>query len=204
MLSEPSDDEVIEKFCYEESTANCDTCGGLYTWTEAISANAASSSSTLVGASPHLGACPLGWHVPTQSEWSTLLRVADAMDATDGNEGMTLRSSAEGSWASLDGVGGPGTDDYGFTALAGRGLFVSGQTCKAGTNATDAYDYCWGRRFAGYSGQATTTPTRQLCTILETTCLAWLGIRKPRSMAIPCAALRIDQARFPIPLGFVP
>jgi len=149
VLDEQDDDALIEKYCYDDTTSECDTYGGLYEWAEAMGAGFAYNSTTLSTSGNTQGACPSGWHVPTNSEWSTMLGVADAFDTTDGNEGMTLRSSEDGSWASLDGVGGPGTDDYGFTALAGGGRFVTGQTCKAGTTVTDAYDYCWGGRFRG-------------------------------------------------------
>ncbi len=61
--------EVIEKYCYDNNTANCDTYGGLYQWNEMM------HYTTQEGAQ---GICPAGWHVPTDGEWCTLTQVVDA------------------------------------------------------------------------------------------------------------------------------
>jgi len=56
-------DQVIEKWCYNDSEANCDEYGGLYNWNEAM------RGSTVAGAR---GICPAGWHVPTDAEYNQL------------------------------------------------------------------------------------------------------------------------------------
>lgn len=61
--SEPSDNQKIEKWCYEDSAANCTTDGGLYSWNEAM------QYSTLEGAQ---GICTDGWHIPFDTEWHIL------------------------------------------------------------------------------------------------------------------------------------
>ncbi len=52
-------------------------------------------------------ACPTGWHLPSDAEWTTL------SDFVGSNSGTKLK--AKGSWYQ----GGNGTDDYGFSALPG-------------------------------------------------------------------------------------
>ena len=59
----PADNGIIEKWCYDNSDANCAAYGGLYSWDEAM------QYSTTEGAQ---GICPAGWHIPTDAEQYTL------------------------------------------------------------------------------------------------------------------------------------
>lgn len=58
-----TDNSVIEKYCYQNDPANCETYGGLYQWNEAM------QYVTTEGAQ---GICPVGGHIPTNAEWKTL------------------------------------------------------------------------------------------------------------------------------------
>lgn len=53
---------------YDDNITNKDTYGALYTWAAAM--NGASSSNS--NPSGVQGACPTGWHVPSDEEWITL------------------------------------------------------------------------------------------------------------------------------------
>ena len=90
-----TDNGVIDKYCYDNNEANCDTYGGLYQWNEAM------QYVTTEGAK---GICPDGWHIPTYSEFETL---NDAV--TD--DGNSLKALGEGSDF------GAGTNTSGFSAL---------------------------------------------------------------------------------------
>ena len=79
-----------KSWCYDNNTEYCGVYGRLYTWYAAVQ-----------------GVCPDGWHVPTQSEWETLI---DAVGGQD-NAGKVLKSQT--GWYS----NGSGTDAYGFSAL---------------------------------------------------------------------------------------
>jgi uncharacterized protein (TIGR02145 family) len=58
-----------QAYCwYDNSTSNRDTYGGLYTWAAAM--NGAESSG--VNPSGVQGACPNGWHLPSDAEWMEL------------------------------------------------------------------------------------------------------------------------------------
>ncbi len=92
---EQTNNSIIEKYCYGDNTANCDTYGGLYQLDEAM------QYSTTPGAQ---GICPSGWHLPTLAELQTL---GDAV----GGSGNALKSVGQGSG------GGAGTNTSGFSAL---------------------------------------------------------------------------------------
>jgi len=58
-----------------------------------------------------MAACPSGWHLPTDAEWTTLIDHAGGIS----NAGKKLK--ARSGWD--DGWDDKGTDDYGFSALPG-------------------------------------------------------------------------------------
>ncbi len=71
---------VLEKYCYNNDTANCATYGGLYQWAEAVQYQNGSSNTT----SPNpaftgniRGICPTGWHLPSDAEYCTLTKFLD-------------------------------------------------------------------------------------------------------------------------------
>jgi uncharacterized protein (TIGR02145 family) len=77
-----------------KATANYQTYGVLYNWPAS------------------LNACPAGWHLPRDSEWTELTNIL-AADGHSGTEGAALKTTI--AWYSS----GNGTDDYGFSALPG-------------------------------------------------------------------------------------
>ncbi|MDP3149936.1 MAG: FISUMP domain-containing protein [Ignavibacteria bacterium] len=104
----PSNNGTLEKYCYDNNPANCDTYGGLYYWNEAM------AYSNNPGAQ---GICPTGWHVPTIAEYDTLSVTVDR----DGNR---LKAVGQGTGTGI------GTNTSGFSALLaghrdGNGGFAS-------------------------------------------------------------------------------
>jgi len=87
----------IQKYCYANNEANCNTSGGLYQWDQVM------GGSVTEGA---MGICPTGWHVPTHNEFTLLERTTctSGTCATDfpydsvttgwrgTNEGTTLKN----------------------------------------------------------------------------------------------------------------
>jgi len=65
-----ADNDTLEKYCYNDSLANCHVYGGIYQWNEMM------LHDTLEGGA---GICPpvKGWHVPTDMEWCTLEQTLD-------------------------------------------------------------------------------------------------------------------------------
>ena len=68
----PSNDSLIEKWCFNNSPASCTTYGGLYTWAEANQLATTCDTTSCTPATPSQGICPAGWHIPTDAEIKTL------------------------------------------------------------------------------------------------------------------------------------
>ena len=112
--------------CYKNSADSCAKYGRLYNWATAM--NGASSSS--LSPSGVQGACPVGWHIPSDAEWTTLT------DFVGSNAGTKLKSSTGWNWNSYIGVP-AGTDDFGWSALPG------GRLSDGGFNDARYYGYWW-------------------------------------------------------------
>jgi len=74
MPSDPFDYDNPEKWCYNNDDALCTSEGGLYTWAEMMGFSSSCLTTDCSGQiqSPHQGICLSGWHIPTDSEWTTL------------------------------------------------------------------------------------------------------------------------------------
>jgi uncharacterized protein (TIGR02145 family) len=92
-----TNNSIIEKYCYDNLTANCDIYGGLYQWDEVMQ---------YVQTEGAQGICPEGWHIPTLAEFQTL-------SSTVGGDGNALKAIGQGH------DGGAGTNTSGFSALLG-------------------------------------------------------------------------------------
>jgi len=97
--------------CYSNTPANCTTYGKLYDWATAMALSAScntSSCASQVGTN-HQGICPSGWHIPSDTEWTTLTNFVGGFSTA----GTKLKANSP-LWKS-----GKGTDIYGFSALPG-------------------------------------------------------------------------------------
>jgi uncharacterized protein (TIGR02145 family) len=61
--TEPTDNSITEKWCYNNDPAICATDGGLYNWNEAMQYVVTEGSR---------GICPVGWHIPTDAQWHSM------------------------------------------------------------------------------------------------------------------------------------
>ncbi|MBN1338601.1 MAG: hypothetical protein JXA03_04720, partial [Bacteroidales bacterium] len=113
---ELTDNGYIERYCYGDNPANCDTYGGLYQWEEAM------HYVPLPGAK---GICPQGWHIPTDYEWKVLEGTVDTQFPVGDPEwdntgwrgfdaGGNLKETGTSHWSSPN-TG--ATNSSGFTAL---------------------------------------------------------------------------------------
>ncbi|PIT94885.1 hypothetical protein COT98_01805 [Candidatus Falkowbacteria bacterium CG10_big_fil_rev_8_21_14_0_10_39_9] len=64
--TEQTDNNVLEKYCYNNNSNNCNIYGGLYQWDEAMQYGALSPGAQ--------GICPTDWHMPTEAEWTAITR----------------------------------------------------------------------------------------------------------------------------------
>jgi len=85
---------VIEKYCYNDLDANCTDFGGLYQWAEMVKYFRGStndnSMTPALGTSNLQGICPPGWHIPSSTEWATMIKIYDgAFNGTSVNVSNT-------------------------------------------------------------------------------------------------------------------
>lgn len=124
-----SDNETIEKYCYNDLHANCNTYGGLYQWNEMM------QYTTTPGMQ---GICPDGWHLPTDAEWTALTDYVSSESGfwCGGNSGYIAKAlAAKTNWQSSTNFCVVGNDlnannETGFSGLPGgyrdvNGLFSS-------------------------------------------------------------------------------
>jgi uncharacterized protein (TIGR02145 family) len=89
--------------CYENNESNCQIYGRLYNWGTAMKS------------------CPKGWHLPSSAEWQVLFDLVGIERA-----GKILKASNY--WTQT----GSGTDDLGFSALAGGFRYPTGLSANIG------------------------------------------------------------------------
>ena len=116
------DNEILEKYCYDDDTNNCTVYGGLYQWNEMM--NYRNDPGTQ-------GICPEGWHIPTDDEWKILEGSVDSyygigdpvwdifLTFRGADAGDNLKS--ESGWSINT-----GTDLFGFSALPGGDRYTDG------------------------------------------------------------------------------
>ena len=111
---------TIEKYCYNDNEANCDTYGGLYQWDEMM------QNSTAPGTQ---GICMDGWHVPSEDDWITLMGFL----GWEGVAGGKMKEIGTSHWASPN-TG--ATNSSGFTALPAGGRNGNGFFYALSNDAT--------------------------------------------------------------------
>jgi uncharacterized protein (TIGR02145 family) len=130
----PSDNAVIEKYCYDNNLDNCTQYGGLYQWDEMMQYSTGESIQ---------GICPQGWHIPSDEEIKTL----------EMELGMTqIEADANNSWrgpgvgtALLDGgssgfnilFGGARTNGGGWMYIEGSETYEFGYLYTTTEHLTD-------------------------------------------------------------------
>ncbi len=108
-MSENLNYKVDDSWCCHDDERECEKYGRLYTWAAAMDA------------------CPMGWHLPTQKEFETLIY------AVGGSRSAGTKLKSQSGWKKYQSgwmINSNGTDDYFFSALAagyrnGNGFFVA-------------------------------------------------------------------------------
>ena len=138
--SNQSDDNTVEKYCYNDDPVNCEKYGALYQWAEAMAfPSACNTNATGSALCPNTltipptpnepagrqqqGLCPSGWHVMTDGEWSTVA-------SGNANLGDETRSATAG-WATSLWNG----NYHGFSAVPSGTRKVTGDFFFLGTRA---------------------------------------------------------------------
>ena len=117
--------EVDSSFCYRDSAEYCEKYGRLYMWAAAVGkleSECGFGQTCSLPSGNIQGACPSGWHLPSKTEWETLLIFADYF------AGRVLKAKVEG-----------GADNFGFSAfLAGNRDSTGGY----GNKGSSTYFWC--------------------------------------------------------------
>jgi len=110
---EQSNNEIIEKYCYDNLESSCEVYGGLYQWNEVMNYSTTTSLQ---------GICMTGWHLPTDADWCTLTTYLDATvncSSTDWlgtDAGGKLKETGNTHWSFPNNGA---SNSSGFTALPG-------------------------------------------------------------------------------------
>jgi uncharacterized protein (TIGR02145 family) len=136
LIQDQSNNGIIEKYCYNNDSANCAVYGGMYQWAEAVkyqngTTNSVSPDPAFTGNIQ--GICPGGWHIPTVAEFGILAE-------TVGNSGNALKQEEQGDPGPL----GTGTNSSGFSGLLSGSRGPDGACANVGKYApfwssTDSY-----------------------------------------------------------------
>ncbi|MEA3478050.1 MAG: FISUMP domain-containing protein [Bacteroidota bacterium] len=131
----PTDNDTIEKNCYDNEPDSCTKYGGLYQWDEMM------QYTTQQGTQ---GICPPGWHLPSDEEWKVLEGAVDSQYRIGdpewdislnyrGFDAATNLKTTSGWYQN-----GNGTNLYGFSGLPGGSRDLSGYFGYVGY-----YGYWW-------------------------------------------------------------
>lgn len=101
--------KVDSSWCYDDSAANCVKYGRLYQWAAVMGLDTGYNHKFWQGAdsAKHQGICPSSWHVPTDTEWGTLI-------AYVGKDSARIKLSSTSDW---DTTYYKGANAYGFNVL---------------------------------------------------------------------------------------
>jgi uncharacterized protein (TIGR02145 family) len=97
---------------YDNNDSNAEIYGNLYNW---------------YAVADNRGIAPVGWHVPIDAEWQTLIDVVGG----DAIAGGALKEAGTAHWVDPN----TGTNEFGFAALPGGYRLINGTYRGIGTNA---------------------------------------------------------------------
>ena len=138
--------DVYDNFCLANNPSYCEQFGRLYRWNAAMAAAGQGESLLPNGCRndvvckpipPVQGVCPEGWHLPSWSEYQTLIRFAGGttvaarkLKSTSGWDVFIDKDDNE--------ENGNGTDDYSFTVLPAGSMDKDGWSYGVGK-----YSFFW-------------------------------------------------------------
>ncbi|MCD4736257.1 MAG: hypothetical protein K8R53_09455 [Bacteroidales bacterium] len=123
-LDNQADNGIIEKYCYHNTQNLCDnTYGGLYQWREMMQYTSSEGIK---------GICIEGWHLPSDSEWTTLVNATGG----PGNAGTNLVQGGSSGFEALMGGQRNLYSGYPFGGVGSYGYFWT----STQVNSSIAYD----------------------------------------------------------------
>ncbi len=141
----PTDNDTIEKRCYNDSVQNCDEFGGLYQWAEIVQYINNASFNTMWDSVPETdvqGICPSGWRLPWPDDWCSLFELIDTnvscrVDAWTGlDAGAKMKEVGTDHWISPNYA----SNSTGFSAIGGGRRLTHGNLFEKKNNV--GYIWC--------------------------------------------------------------
>jgi uncharacterized protein (TIGR02145 family) len=99
-IQNQTNNQIVEKYCYNDNEANCNTYGGFYQWKEMMQYDNTQGIQ---------GVCPDGWHLATDDEWADMVNYLAGVGI-----GGKLKEKGTTHWNAPN-YG--ATNESGFTAL---------------------------------------------------------------------------------------
>ena len=80
-----SDNDKIERYCYDNDTTNCDRYGGLYQWAEMMGFNDSCNTKSCAHLidENHQGICPQDWRIMTYDDFQFILKSENVTHGID-------------------------------------------------------------------------------------------------------------------------
>jgi uncharacterized protein (TIGR02145 family) len=121
---EPTNNGILEKYCYMDLDSNCDIYGGLYKWSEMLQDTVLPEAQDI---------CPMGWHIPTDDEWTILVNFLGG-DLVAGGK-MKSRGTIEQGTGLWNAPNEGATNESGFSAIPGGSRDYNGNFWHKGVYA---------------------------------------------------------------------
>ncbi|NTW32392.1 MAG: hypothetical protein HGB12_07185 [Bacteroidetes bacterium] len=117
---------ILEKYCYNNDIAHCDSSGAIYQWAEAMQYKDGCSNTASLQPTPAVkGICPTGWHIPVVAEWNTLTTYLGGESVAGGKMKVTPICGTKPCWK---------TPNSGATNSSGFSAFSSGESYNEGSS----------------------------------------------------------------------
>lgn len=140
-------------WCFLHDENNCTGYGRLYDWGTVMgfAENGEGKDMSAQIKTPHQGICPVGWHVPTDGEWTILVQflgdsalAAPKLKSTamGGDNSSGFNALAAGGYQPINSSGGGGFTDY---KIPGTDAYFWSSTQSIGQNSWDKFTYSWRR-----------------------------------------------------------
>lgn len=151
----PNQPNTVQKWCFDNSLTYCTDEGGLYTWAEANGLPNSCNSTSCSVPTPNQGICPIGWHIPTDTEQYTLENYlttpGQTCDSTRSDDNSEYSCSGAGDKLMLGGSSGFNALLVGHRDWSGYYNFHGAIACYWSSSPSDA-SYAWNRCLtSGYS-----------------------------------------------------
>lgn len=125
-----TNNSVLEKYCYNNDTNNCNIYGGLYQWAEMVQYLNGATNTVIWNPVPTgnvQGICPTGWHIPTNTEVATFVTYLGGSIVAGGKMkevGLIHWGIAHCNTLKTGAYNIGATNESGFTVLpSGRGMY---------------------------------------------------------------------------------